>query len=158
MQTQPDWTLPVGGWQWGKPTSTSDPKDSFVLGNTITGNGFYSEPLAASLQAVSPSISSVGRSGLTLTFDRFLGVLDDDLATIHACVVGGTCYQVFSNKGAAVLDMAWTSRSYVLPSGVENRAAIEIRFGLGPTRKRANGNASASFGWNIKNVQVTANN
>lgn len=147
------WTVNVAGtWGYGKPSGTYDPKDSNVIGNVISGTGLYPKPLAGVHLINSPLFSLANTNTGTLTFDRFLGILEGDTATIEVCVAG-VCTQLWRNV-CTVSDLTWTRVSYVLPASVQRQSAVRIRFGLGPTIGTSN--TMSSFGWNIRNLTVTA--
>lgn len=153
-------TFPSGGWsvtaagQWayGTPTSQNDPHGFPVIGNVIVGTGLYTEPITQSQQLISAPFSTQGFSSVTVSFDRFLGVMSDDVVTLHACTPTA-CALIYTNLGT-IKDAAWRRVVYALPPSVLSQSNVRLRFGLGPTRVGANGAATTSFGWNIKGLQI----
>lgn len=160
MDTYPTgWELSPGVWEYGVPTSSSDPKTYPVLGTVISGSGLYPEPIPLTpLSANSKEFSTVGLSKIRLEFDRFLGVEPDDYATIHICrtnASGLLCSMVWLN-GVRIKDTSWKRIALPLTKSMLNQPRVHIRFGIGPTYARG-GRPSSSFGWNIRNVKVLGN-
>ncbi len=157
MATYPTgWTVNVAGtWQYGKPSSIPDPKGFAVVGTVINGTGLYPEPIANAQQLISKGFATVGYTSATLTFDRFLGIQADDVASVHACDAAG-CTLLWNNNNAAVIDTAWQTITYTIPAAKLGKEKVAIRFGIGPVKKPAVG-SSTSFGWNIKNFKITGN-
>ncbi len=150
------WTVNMSGaaWHYGRPSSSLDPRGFSVVGNVISGSGFYPEPIANSQQLISKSFSTVGYKSVAVSFDRFLGVQADDVVSVHVCEPGAGCVTLWTNSGA-VNDTTWKNVVYTLPPEKWGKPRITIRFGLGPVQKAANGSSSSSFGWNIKQLIVT---
>ncbi len=150
------WSVNIAGtWSYGKPTSTFDPHDFFVVGNVISGTGLYPEPITTPQLLASKAFSTVGYSAIKLEFDRFLGVQSDDTVTVYACA-GSECSLLWQNSGQ-IIDTVWTKMTLDLPTSMRERQSVQIKFGIGPTQKSGDV-LTNSFGWNIKNFVVSGFN
>jgi len=114
---------------------------------------------------MSPTFSTLGYSSVSISFQRLLAVLPSDAADIQACValpsglvIASQCVTLWSNANNAVLDTAWKSVSYPLPSAACNAAAVQIRFGLGPTSPVVQKTSSNAFGWKVRSLVLSGSN
>lgn len=170
FETNPGWTLGAN-WEWGAPQGTnpvlngSDPSTAAsgtrVLGYNLSqtpsgGNkGTYANNLPAPLYATTPAISTVGYSGITLRFKRWLGIenSDYDKAGIEYSTNGTTWTSLWTNPNSIIAEYAWSSQSYSLPANADNQATLYIRWYLGPT------DGSVTYGgWNIDDVNILGGN
>ncbi|HUU23324.1 MAG TPA: C25 family cysteine peptidase, partial [Phycisphaerae bacterium] len=157
MSDDPQWTLESGqgrySWQWGRPLGGDDP-DSGATGDTVMGynlGGPYPDNMSAPEYATSPAFDCSGYSGLTLTFQRWLGVENNewDHATVEASANGGPWVVVWSNGTGTITDSSWTSQSVDISAVADGQASVRLRWGMGPT------DTSVTYcGWNIDDVLV----
>ncbi|HET6427629.1 MAG TPA: Ig-like domain-containing protein, partial [Phycisphaerae bacterium] len=157
MSDDPQWTLESGqgrySWQWGRPLGGDDP-DSGATGDTVMGynlGGPYPDNMPAAEYATSPAFDCSGYSGLTLTFQRWLGVENNewDHATVEASANGGPWVVVWSNGTGTITDSSWTSQSVDISAVADGQASVRLRWGMGPT------DTSVTYcGWNIDDVLV----
>jgi large repetitive protein len=84
-------------------------------------------------RAESPTISSLGNTNMTLTFDYIEngdGVIDN--ATIYYSVNGGTTWLLLNDPAKTIVCSStqgqWTSYSYALPAACNNIANLKIGF------------------------------
>jgi hypothetical protein len=152
MATSPGWTL-SSTWAYGVPTATSGPTDRPVVGDTITGTGLYAEGIREAT-ATTPTFSTSGMSSVTFTADSMLGVRSDDVASIDVGV-GTKWTTIWSNNGQNVIDGSWTTRTFDISSLAANKASVQLRFVLGPTKTAPAKVTTVSFGWNVGALQVT---
>lgn len=156
MNTYPiGWSVNMGGggWSYGKPSSVIHPQGFAVIGTQITGSGLYSDSLTQNYQAISAAFSTAGFSSVSLSFDRYLGVMADDVVSIMWS--DETASRLLWLNTGAVQDTAWTRVTYTLPPEALGKSKVQIRFGIGPTRPGATGAPTNSIGWNIKNIVVS---
>lgn len=147
------WRVVNSGWTWGIPTSLHDPGHRAVVGNNLINKGFY-PPHTHGMTLVSKSFSTVGYTDLLLNFDRFLGVLAKDEASISICLERlVNCEQIWVNSGR-IVDTMWDQKYYSIPAQFENNPAVVIKFNL-DSNSHASALDTGHFGWNIKQVVVT---
>lgn len=152
MRTYPvGWSVNVAGtWNYGRPTSPFDPRDSNVVGNVIAGSGLYPPNIRQSQDLLSREFSTVGFSSVNLTFDRFLGLARGDVAAVRVCTrAPNVCTILWQSSFAPeIRDTQWTRVSYTFPLSFLGNTHVFTRFGLGPT-------LGSSFGWNIRNYTIS---
>jgi predicted NUDIX family NTP pyrophosphohydrolase len=142
------WTLQPQ-WQYGVPAySGSGPASGFtgtkIIGYNLSGN--YSNNLP-STYATSPVIDCSGASSLTLRFQRWLRLRNNDTALIEVSTNGSSWITVWSTS-SSVQDSAWQAPQYPLPSSVAGSSTVRLRFGL------ASNGSQTDIGWNIDDVEI----
>jgi hypothetical protein len=139
-------------WAVGVPAEDgSSGPNAAVEGTTILAtnlSGNYTGSLNVS--AVLPAFSSVGRSGLRITCQRWLMLNTGDSGVVEYSTDGSTWNTVTTHTGT-FYDWIWMPATYTLPAGAENKAAVQVRF-----RLQTNGTNHAS-GWNLDDLRITAN-
>jgi hypothetical protein len=162
MDANPGWVFDSGTapyrWQWGQPTGggshgldpTSGHTGLNVIGYNLSGD--YPDNMASIQYASTPSFSTVGCHDVKLSFWRWLGVESstNDHASIQ--VWDGTVWTtLWDHSGAAISDTGWARYEYTLPTSLENKPIVRLRWGMGAT------NGSVTYpGWNIDDVLVSA--
>ncbi|MCC5843273.1 MAG: DUF2341 domain-containing protein [Verrucomicrobia bacterium] len=151
-----------GGWAVGEPNQgPNGPVAAFsspnVLGTYL--NGDYSANV--NIFATTPAFSTLNAENVTVSFQRFLGLRYDnrggpnrkrDFARIHYSVNGAAWQPLWVNTeevNGDLIDPGWVSRSYDLPTAVNNQSNVRLRFQL------ETDDAEHSFGWNIDDLLVT---
>ena len=156
MDTAPGWTF-QGQWAWGTPTGGGsyygDPTSGHTGANVVgyNLNGDYANNMSV-YYATTPAISTLGYSGVKLSFWRWLGVEDSeyDHANIQISTNGTSWTTVWANSGNYIADPAWTQVTYDISAVADNQPVVYLRWGMGPT------DSSVTFpGWNIDDVSLT---
>ncbi len=156
MATYPlGWTVNLAGaWFYGNPSGADRVPNTPVvpvIGTYFSDTGLYPDNLTDRYTINSKRFSTVGFSSVKLEFDRLLGVQADDVVTIEGCDING-CSTIWQNSGQ-IIDTSWQRFSIPLPSFLQNNPYVQIKFGIGPTRRTGNNN-TVSFGWNIKEFAI----
>ena len=159
MSVDPGWSLDAGEtvrqWQWGVPTGNAgDPTGGYTGDNVIGYNlgGDYADFIEATQYATTPAFDGTGAAGVTLSFQRWLGVEDNewDHATIEVSVDGVNWVVVWSNGVQSIEDTSWTFQQVDISAVADGQDAVQVRWGMGPT------DTSLTYcGWNIDDVVVT---
>jgi hypothetical protein len=152
MATNPGWSIATP-WAYGVPTAANGPTDRPVVGDVITGSGLYAEGLRAT-SATTPTFSTSGMTSVTFTTDTMIGIRADDVVSIDVGV-GSKWTTIWSNGGRDVIDSTWTQRSFDISTLAANKASVQIRYVLGPTKPLNGKTTTVSFGWNVGSLQVT---
>ena len=152
IATQDDWQrgFPTGqsgtsnGVGWADPFGSASGSESY--GNDIGPSGFngaYQANVENYLR--SPAISTLGKTGITLRFNRWLTVERNDVASI---LVNGV--EVWRNSPSTHhLDTAWTAVELPIPSA-DNLPVVQIDW-----RLASNGSIELG-GWNIDDVEIVS--
>ncbi|MDP3850928.1 MAG: S8 family serine peptidase [Luteolibacter sp.] len=150
------------GWAVGVPGKGAvGGPDSAWKGNSalITyAGGAY--PSNVNTYATLPAISTIGRSGIQLSFQRFLGLAynrnvwppslrHEDFGRIEFSTNNSNWTNVYAN-GSAVTDSNWALRTYSLPGTADDQASLYFRFQL------QTDTYNNSFGWCIDDLKVTS--
>jgi hypothetical protein len=93
-----------------------------------------------------PSISTVGYTDIRLSFQRWLGVANDE-ATIRFFVNGGGTNAIATNY--TLLETGWGLQNYNLSSAANGADSITIEFYI------SSDGSAHSFGWNIDDLVVS---
>ncbi len=127
--------------------------DNRVLGNDITSaDGDYSAYLGQTYWVTSPIINCSNRSGVNLSFWRWLGVERNLYDHAYIEVYNGASWiSIFENGATTIDESAWSQWNYNVSAYANNNANFRIRFGLGTTDV-----AWEYCGWNIDDISVTA--
>jgi M6 family metalloprotease-like protein len=157
MDTDPGWTL-EGQWQWGTPAGgggehgNPDPVAGYtgakVIGYNLAGD--YANSITSTLWAKTPAMNCTGRTGVTLTFYRWLNVELPlyDRAYIQVSNNGSTWSTVWQNT-TVITDSSWSLQTVDISAVADNQATVYVRWGIGPT------DSSWRYsGWNIDDVMV----
>lgn len=148
-------------WQHGAPdqasNNTYDPGLAYsgtnVWGNDLSPSGFngnYANNVSNFLQ--SPSINTIGRTGLRLRYRRWLTV-EDGIYDTARILVSGT--QVFRNPQGGgsdhFIDSSWVLHDLDVAALADNRSSVILRWEL-------QSDAGLTFGgWNIDDVSLESN-
>jgi M6 family metalloprotease-like protein len=158
MDTNPGWTLD-SLWQWGTPTGSGgqygepDPTAGYTGDNVVGYNllGDYENSIASTRWAKTPPINCTNRTGVTLTFYRWLNVEQPtyDHAYIQVSNNGSIWSTIWENP-SEITDSSWTLQTFDVSAIADNQPTVYIRWGMGPT------DSSWQYsGWNIDDVKVT---
>ena len=148
MDANPGWSLEPE-WQYGTPSYSSGGPTSGSTGTRIIGynlSGNYANNLATKY-ATTPPINTSGSSSLTLRFQRWLRVKQNDAVSIQVSTDGITWINVWSSS-SGVSDSSWQEVQYSLPSGVAGSSSVRLRWGL------ASNVAQNDIGWNLDDVEL----
>ncbi|MCK4266104.1 MAG: hypothetical protein KAX31_02415, partial [Thermoplasmata archaeon] len=158
-----DWTL-VGGqndWQIGTPGGLGgDPggaaNGAFSIGNDLTGLGASIGQYELMVPALgnsiyTPAIDCTGFTGVTLSFERWLGIENAvfDHASIEVSNDGAVWNMVWDHTGGTFTDPAWSTYTYDISAVADLQPTVYIRFNMGPTDWSEN-----YCGWNLDDVHV----
>lgn len=159
MDTNPGWTLD-SLWQWGTPAGSGgaeygnpDPTAGYTGAKVVGYNllGDYENSIATTRWAKTPAINCTNRTGVTLTFYRWLNVEQPawDHAYIQVSNNGSTWSTIWQNS-SEITDSGWTLQTFDISAAADNQPTVYIRWGMGPT------DSSWQYsGWNIDDVKVT---
>jgi extracellular elastinolytic metalloproteinase len=157
MSADPGWTLDAGTalyrWQYGAPTGSAGDPASGHTGPNVVGynlNGAYPNSMSATQYATTPAFSTSGYTDLKLGFWRWLGAESSSYDRACVEVWDGTSWTtIWDHVDKSLSDTAWRYEEYALPASAGNRAAVKIRWGMGPT------DSSVTYcGWNLDDVLV----
>ncbi len=81
--------------------------------------------MATTFYATTPAISTLGRTGVTLSFWRWLGVEDSlyDHANIQVSTNGTSWTTVWDHNTSTIAETAWSYQSYDLSALADNKPA-----------------------------------
>ncbi len=160
LTTDPGWTR-QGEWAFGNPTGgggspgspdpTSGATGLKIFGVNLKGN--YSTAVGGPYYLTTGPINLAGYSGTQLRFKRWLNTdcAPYAYATIEVSNDGTNWVNIFTNPlDVEIADSAWTTQTYTLGSGMDNKPTVYIRWGY-----RVASNAWAYSGWNIDDVEVS---
>ncbi|MCH8046464.1 MAG: VCBS repeat-containing protein [Planctomycetes bacterium] len=153
MDVDPGWDL-EGGWRYGQPTgrgsNNRDPLSGFTGPNVVGYNlrGDYPDNLRVQY-ATTPSFSTLGATGVSLSFMRWLGLeFCCDNAGIEVSNDGGSNWTTVWT-GSSV-DSTWTPQTFDISAIADDQPDVRLRWSMGPT------DGSVTFpGWNIDDVLVS---
>jgi hypothetical protein len=158
MDTNPLWTY-QDQWAWGQPTGGSgnrggpDPTSGHTGANVVGYNlsGGYSR-INTTQYVTTSAVNCSGRTGVTLSFWRWLGVdsSSSDHASVQVSNNGSTWTTVFQNPSITINETAWSYQTYDISAVADNQAAVYIRWGMGTTNRQGN-----YCGWNIDDVTLS---
>jgi len=158
MDSDPGWTT-QGLWAWGTPTGGGgqygdpDPTSGYT-GANVYGynlNGDYENSLSET-HLTSTAIDCSGKTGVTLSFQRWLNVETStyDHAYLRVSNNGSTWTTLWQN-GGEVTDTSWVEEVYDISAIADNQATVYLRWTMGTT------DSSWQYsGWNIDDVTLSA--
>jgi len=158
FETDKGWTVSGGLWargvptggggQYGGPDPTAGVDGPNVFGYNLDGD--YENNLSE-MDLTSPAIDCGGRSQITLSFQRWLGVEQPsyDHAYVKISNDGATWITIWSN-GGTISDEAWSLQQFDISEYADNQPTVYLRFTMGTT------DGSWQYcGWNIDAVELT---
>jgi len=157
LDGNPGWTR-EGLWKWGQPTGgggleagspdpTSGYTNNFVYGYNLGGDYTNNMP---EYSLTSPAIDCSGRSGVHLTFWRWLGVEQPayDHAYVRVSNNGINWTTVWQNE-AEVADSTWVLQDVDISAVADNQPIVYLRWTMGTTD-----GALTYCGWNIDDISL----
>ena len=158
MDTDPGWTTaglwafgsPTGGGgQYGNPDPTSGHTGPNVYGYNLSGD--YENGLAER-HLTSTAIDCTGKTGVSLSFWRWLGVETSTYDHAYLRVsTNGTNWTTIWQNGGEVSDSSWTEEVYDISAYADNQPTVYLRWTMGST------DSSWQYcGWNIDDVSLSA--
>ncbi|MBN1855145.1 MAG: hypothetical protein JW829_20610 [Pirellulales bacterium] len=156
MSLNPKWTL-EGEWDWGIPTGWRGDPNSGHTGDYVIGynlNGDYRNNLAATY-ATTPVIDCSGRTDVTLSFYRWLGIESsiNDHASIEVSNDGTNWTTIWGHNSDSCTDKIWIYQEYDISAVADDQPAVFVRWGMGSTNNKV-----TSYGWNIDDVLIFTKN
>ena len=126
--------------------------DNQVLGNDLTpgSGGDYERYISDTKWIVSPGMDCTGYFGVTLNFQRWLGVESNEYD--HAYLAGhdGSSWTtIFENGSNTIDERAWQGISSDISDLADGNPNLRIRFGLGSTDQ-----GWEYCGWNVDDLEV----
>jgi hypothetical protein len=158
FDVNPNWTT-EGLWAWGQPAGgggqygNPDPSTAYsgdyVYGYNLAGDYENSLP---ERHLTSTPIDCTGRTGVTLSFQRWLGVETStyDHASISVSNDGTNFSTIWQNSGE-ISDVAWTAQSFDISAYADDQPTVYLRWTMGTTDS-----AWRYCGWNIDDVRLTS--
>jgi len=134
MDTNPGWSL-QGQWAYGVPIGAGGDPSSGYTGDNVIGynlNGAYTNNMPV-YYATTPAFSTIGYSGLSFSFQRWLGVEDAyfDSATVQVATMGRTGPRSGTTPGAS-RTLPGRDRPTPCRPWPTNRASVYLRWVMGP--------------------------
>ncbi len=157
LDSNPGWTR-QGLWLWGQPTGgggiqagspdpTSGYTNSFVYGYNLTGD--YTNNMSES-NLTSTAIDCTGRTGVHLTFRRWLGVEEPiyDHAYVRVSNDGANWTTVWQNDDE-ITDSAWVYQDLDISAVADDQPTVYLRWTMGTTDELI-----VYCGWNIDDISL----
>ena len=145
IATQDDWQRNAPYGLAGDPSSAYS--GSKVWGNDLGPSGWNGEYQSnVENRLTSPTIDCSGKTGVTLTFARWLTVEEHQYDQAEIRVNGNL---VWSNpSGSNLIDTSWSLEDIDISSYADNNASVQVEF-------RLNSDAGVEFGgWNIDDFEI----
>ena len=158
LDANPGWSM-QGQWAWGTPTGSGgaqggspDPTAGYTGSNVYGYNlaGDYADGLPEQ-HLTSPPIDCTARSGVRLSFQRWLGVEEAtwDRASVRVSNDGANWVTIWQNTSQAA-DSAWTHQDFDISAIADHQPTVYLRWTMGPT------DSTVHFcGWNIDDIRLT---
>ncbi len=157
MNTNPNWTISGGDWQFGQPTGQpsgpgADPTSGFdgpnVYGTNL--NGAYAGG-STPYHVTTPALDCSAAFGVRFSFYQWLAV---DAYSAHQAFIrvsndGTTWHTIYTNPNSNIYDYTWTRYEYDISEYADGQPTVYVRWTMGPS-----GTGSVG-GWNIDNVEVS---
>jgi uncharacterized repeat protein (TIGR01451 family) len=156
MDADPGWSgYQSQQWQWGQPAGSNGDPTSGYSGNNVVGynlSGSYANRMSSTSYVTTPAINCAGRTAVTLSFWRWLGVQGSasDHASLDVSNNGTTWTNIWQNPASNLVETSWSRQSYDIAAIADNQPTVYIRWGMGPTN-----NNTRYCGWNIDDVLLT---
>ncbi|MBN2055178.1 hypothetical protein JW905_09665 [bacterium] len=158
MDADPGWNT-QGQWAWGQPTGQGgeygepDPTSGYT-GSTVCGynlNGDYPNSMPVYYLTTTVFDCSEAQQ-VTLEFERWLGVEQPtyDHASLQVSGNGGASWQEVWQNTSTLNGGAWEHMSHELTQWAAGHAAVQVRWGMGPTDS-----GWRYCGWNIDDVVLS---
>jgi hypothetical protein len=147
------WTLTnfeVGGAGSLNGNPTTNPSGSNILGTDLDGE--YSDNLGdRAWTAISPEIDCSSTTGITLNFQRWLGVESSTYDHAYIDVWDGSDWQnVYTNGTTTLEESEWSNQEIDISTHADGVSDMKVRFSLGAT------DGSVHYcGWNIDDVIIS---
>ncbi|UCE59159.1 MAG: hypothetical protein JSU63_17160 [Phycisphaerales bacterium] len=165
LSTDPGWTC-EGDWEWGQPTgccpysySSPDPTAGYTGLNVYGYNldGWYPKALPET-NLTSHAIDCTGRSGVHLTFWRWLGVRGDflyggpdDQAAIRVKTSSTPAWTTVWHNRGAVYDDDWEFQDIDISTPADGQPEVLLRWVMGESNYYT---LSQACGWNIDDIEL----
>ncbi|MFO7991133.1 MAG: hypothetical protein R6U61_02425 [Thermoplasmata archaeon] len=160
FESENGWTFSGGEWERdvpqglggsdGNPDPGSAYEGTCVLGYDLTSDGDYESSISTTHWATSPIIDCAGKDGISLSFQRWLGVESSSYDHAYIEVYDGGAWQQIWSNGGSMSDGAWNYIQYDVSQYADNNPSFQIRFGLGTT------DGSVEYcGWNVDDVKLS---
>ncbi|MFO7792060.1 MAG: hypothetical protein R6W73_03650 [Candidatus Saliniplasma sp.] len=160
FETDKGWMISEGEWEVGPPeglggeNGNPDPVNAYegsnVLGYDLSNNGDYENSISSTMWATSPTIDLSGSTGVTLEFQRWLNLEENQYDKGYIEVYDGSSWQqIWENPSSTITENSWNNQSYDISEYADGNDNFQVRFGLGPTDE-----GWTYSGWNIDNLQI----
>ncbi len=159
LDSNPGWSTD-GDWAFGAPQGnggeygSADPRSGATGANVYGYNlsGDYDNNMRAQYLTM-PSLDLRGTAGVTLSFQRWLGVEEPayDSADIEVSTDGGSTWTIVWSNSMEITDRAWVPMEVDLSALADNQPDVRIRWGMGSTDRSAR-----YCGWNIDDISIFA--
>ncbi len=160
LDTSPGWTV-QGSWAFGHPTGGSgdhggpDPTNGHTGTNVYGYNlsGGYTNNMTTERHLTSTAINCTGKTGVTLSFWRWLGVEGSayDHAYVRVSNNGTTWTTIWANGPATIDDHAWLYQEFDISAVADNKPTVYLRWTMGTTD-----GGWTYCGWNIDDIQLSS--
>ena len=157
LDSNPGWTAQTA-WAFGTPTGgagdhggpdpTSGHTGSNVYGYNLTGS--YTNNMTTEKHLTSTAISCTGRTGVKLSFWRWLGVEQPSYDHAYVRVSNnGTTFTTIWQNTATVDDRGWVYQEFDISAQADNQPTVYLRWTMGTTD-----GAWTYCGWNIDDIRL----
>ncbi len=158
LDADPGWTR-QGWWGFGQPlglggsTGSPDPTAGHTGTNVFGYNlsGDYPDNLASEQYLTTGAINCTGRTGVRLSFWRWLGVEEAawDHASVDVSNNGSTWTRVWANS-SSIDDGAWVPQTIDISAVADNQSTVYLRWAMGTSDTAVN-----YCGWNIDDIRLS---
>lgn len=158
LDSNPGWTISGGLWAFGHPTGGGGQYGGPDPTNGYTGTNVYGYNLSGDYEnnmperhLTTPAIDCTGRTGVRLSFWRWLGVEQPlyDHARLRVSVNGTTWTTLWENP-TEIADTAWVFQEFDISAIADNQPTLYIRWTMGTTDS-----GWQYCGWNIDDVRLS---
>jgi hypothetical protein len=158
LDSDPGWTT-EGDWAWGDPTGgggeygNPDPTSGYT-GNNVYGYNLFGD-YANNLperHLTSTAIDCTGLYGVTLSFQRWLGVEQPTYDHAYIRVSNnGTDWVTIWENAATITDATWQAMQYDISAVADDQPTVYLRWTMGTTD-----GGWRYCGWNIDDITLDA--
>jgi C1A family cysteine protease len=158
LDSDPGWTT-EGDWAWGDPTGgggeygNPDPTSGYT-GNNVYGYNLFGD-YANNLperHLTSTAIDCTGLYGVTLSFQRWLGVEQPTYDHAYIRVSNnGTDWVTIWENAATITDATWQAMQYDISAVADDQPTVYLRWTMGTTD-----GGWRYCGWNIDDIELHA--